>query len=68
MGNVSFTRQKLILARYDQLINTIKDELLATFVSLRIIVYPAILYVNLPGRFEISGEVHLQVCYKPNNT
>jgi hypothetical protein len=40
-------------------INTIKDELPTTIVSLRIIVYPAILCVNLPGRIDISGEVHV---------
>jgi hypothetical protein len=37
-----------------------------TFVSLGITVYPVILGVNLPDRFEISEEVHLQVRYKPN--
>jgi Flp pilus assembly pilin Flp len=42
--------------------------LLVTFVSLRIIVYPAILGVNLSDRFEISGEAHLQVRYKPSIT
>jgi hypothetical protein len=40
-------------------INTIKNELPATFVSLQIIVYPTILGVNLLYQFEISGEVHL---------
>jgi hypothetical protein len=50
------------------LINTIKDELPMTFVSFRIIVYLAILGVNLPGRIENLGEVHLQVHYKPNVT
>jgi hypothetical protein len=30
-------------------------ELLATFVSLEIIVYPAILGVNLPGRLDFWG-------------
>jgi hypothetical protein len=33
-------------------INTIKDELLVTLVSLGIIVYPAILDVNLLGRLD----------------
>jgi hypothetical protein len=37
-------------------------------VSFRIIVYLAILGVNLPGRIENLGEVHLQVHYKPNVT
>jgi hypothetical protein len=37
-------------------------------VLLRIIVYPAILVVNLPYRFEISAEVHLQVHYKARIT
>jgi hypothetical protein len=37
------------------LINTIKDELAATIVSLKIIVYPAILDVNLPGRLDFLG-------------
>jgi hypothetical protein len=37
-----------LLSHRDILINTIKDELPMTFVSLRIIVYPAILGVNLP--------------------
>jgi hypothetical protein len=36
-------------------INTIKDELHATFVSLRNIVYQAILGVNLPGRLYFGG-------------
>jgi hypothetical protein len=36
------------------------------FVSLKTIVYPAILDVNLPSRFKISEEVHLQVRYKPS--
>jgi hypothetical protein len=49
-------------------INTIKDELPLIFVSFRIIVYPAILRVNLPGRIEILGNVHLQVRYKPSVT
>jgi hypothetical protein len=40
----------------------------ATFVSLGIIVYLAILGVNLRDQFEISGEVYLQVCYKPSVT
>jgi hypothetical protein len=39
-----------------------------TFVSLISIVYPAILAINLPGRIEILGEVHLQVRYKPSVT
>jgi hypothetical protein len=34
------------------IITTIKDELLVTLVSLRIIVYPAILDVNLLGRLD----------------
>jgi hypothetical protein len=34
-------------------INTIKDELPATFVSLRIIVYPAIIDADLPFRSKI---------------
>jgi hypothetical protein len=46
-------------------INTIKDELHVTFVSLGIIVYPVI---YMADRFKISGEVHLQVCYKANVT
>jgi hypothetical protein len=33
--------------------------------SLKIIIYPTILDVNLSDRFEISGEVHLQMRYKP---
>jgi hypothetical protein len=37
-----------------------------TFVSLRISVYLAILGINLPCRFEILAEVHLQVHYKAN--
>jgi hypothetical protein len=41
------------------IISTIKDELAATFMSLRIIVYLPILDVNLPDLFEISREVHL---------
>jgi hypothetical protein len=49
-------------------INTTKDELPVTFVSLRIIVYPAILGVHLPSWIEILGEVHLQAHYKPNVT
>jgi hypothetical protein len=49
-------------------INTIKDELLVTFISLRIIMYSAILGVYLPFLFEISGEVHLQVHYKVSVT
>jgi hypothetical protein len=36
-------------------INTIKDELQAIFVSLRIIVYPTILGVNLPDRLDFLG-------------
>jgi hypothetical protein len=44
-------------------INTIKDELFATFVSLEIMVYTAILGIDLYGRFKISVEVHLQVRY-----
>jgi hypothetical protein len=36
-------------------INTINGELPATFVSLRIIVYPAILCVNLTGRLDSRG-------------
>jgi hypothetical protein len=36
-------------------INTIKDELQAIFVSLRIIVYSTILGVNLPGRLDFLG-------------
>jgi hypothetical protein len=39
-------------------INT-KDELPTAFVFLGIIVYPAILGINLPCRFEILVEVHL---------
>jgi hypothetical protein len=39
-----------------------------TFVSLRIIVYPVILNVNLPCWFEILAEVHLQVRYKASVT
>jgi hypothetical protein len=35
-----------------------------TFVSLEIIIYSAILGVNLPGRFKISRDVHLQMRYK----
>jgi hypothetical protein len=50
------------------LINTIKDELHATFVSLGIIVYPAILGINLPCQSEILAEVHLQVRYKASVT
>jgi hypothetical protein len=50
------------------IINTIKDELCATFVSLGIIVYLAILGIDLHGQFEISGEVHLQVHYKASVT
>jgi hypothetical protein len=50
------------------LINTIKDELPATFVSLEIIVYPAILGVNLSYRYDISAEVHMQVHYKTSVT
>jgi hypothetical protein len=46
------------------LINTIKNELLATFVSLRNIMYPTILCVNLPHGLSFQGEVHLQVHYK----
>jgi hypothetical protein len=46
----------------------IKVELPMTFVSLISIVYPAILAINLPGRIEILGEVHLQVRYKPSVT
>jgi TATA-binding protein-associated factor Taf7 len=38
------------------------------FVSLRIIAYSAILAINLPCRFEISREVHLQVRYKASVT
>jgi hypothetical protein len=53
----------LLDSRY-HIINTIKDELPVTFASLRIMVYPAILGVDLHGRFHISGEVHLQVRYK----
>jgi hypothetical protein len=34
-------------------INTIKDELPATFVSLRIIVYPAIIDADLPFQSKI---------------
>jgi hypothetical protein len=49
-------------------INTIKDELHAAFVSLKITIYLAILGVNVRGRFKISGEVHLQVRYKPSVT
>jgi predicted cobalt transporter CbtA len=49
-------------------LNSIKDKLPVTIVSLRIIVYPAILGVNLPDRFKISGEVHLQVRFKPSVT
>jgi hypothetical protein len=41
------------------IINTLKNELSVTFVSLGIIMYPAILGVNLPCRFEFSGKVHL---------
>jgi hypothetical protein len=37
-------------------INTIKDELLVTFVPLKIIMYPAILNIYL-FRFEISDKV-----------
>jgi hypothetical protein len=48
--------------------NTIKNELHATLVSLGIIAYPAILVVNLPCRFEIYGEVYLQVRYKASVT
>jgi hypothetical protein len=36
-----------------------------TFVSLRIIVYPAILGVNLPGRLHFGGEVYLQGVTSP---
>jgi hypothetical protein len=36
-------------------------------VSLRITVYLVILDVNLPGRIEILGKVHIQVRYKPNS-
>jgi hypothetical protein len=50
------------------IINTIKDELCATFMSLGIIVYLAILGIDLHGQFEISGEVHLQVHYKASVT
>jgi hypothetical protein len=50
------------------IINTIKAEPPVIFVSLGIIVYPAILGVNLPDQFEISVEIHLQVRYKPSVT
>jgi hypothetical protein len=50
----------------DNLINTINDVLSLTFVPVKIIVYPSTLCVNLTYQIEISGEVHLQVCYKPN--
>jgi hypothetical protein len=50
------------------LINTIKNELSATFVSFEIIVYLAILDINLSCRFEFSAEVHLQVRYKVSIT
>jgi hypothetical protein len=46
-------------------INTIKDELLMTFLSLKIIVYPAILDVYL-FRFEISSKVQPLMCYQAN--
>jgi hypothetical protein len=48
------------------LINTIKNELHVTFLSHEITGYSVILGVNLSGRIEIPGEVHLQVRYKPN--
>jgi hypothetical protein len=48
--------------------NTIKDELPTTYVSLRIILYTAILDGDLPFRFEIWVEVHLQVRYKASVT
>jgi uncharacterized membrane protein len=47
-----------------KIINTMKDELSVTFISFKIIVYPANLCVNLPSRFEILEEVHLQIRYK----
>jgi hypothetical protein len=50
------------------IINTIKNELFVIFVTLEIVVYLAILCVNLLVRFKISGEVHLQVRYKHSVT
>jgi hypothetical protein len=49
----------MLACKLGKYFNTIKDELPAVFVSLRITVYPAILGVNLPGRIEISREVHM---------
>jgi hypothetical protein len=49
-------------------INTIKNELPTTFLSLGIMVYLAILGVDLHDQFKISGEVHLQVRYKASVT
>jgi hypothetical protein len=50
------------------LINTIKNELLATFVLLRNIMYPTILCISLPCGLSFQGEVHLQVHYKGSAT
>jgi hypothetical protein len=58
----------MLLVKLSWLINTIIDELHVTFVSLRLIVYPAILGAYLPFWFKISGEVHLQVHYKAGVT
>jgi uncharacterized membrane protein len=48
------------------LINTIKYELPVTFVSLGIIVYLAILAINLPGRFVDSYRPYMLIVSESN--